>query len=90
MIIAALVANELRERGLADRLLFVVPKSLVIKWKEELSSRFETRSQIIDSDFLRTQSNPFDYKTFAYVASMDFLKQEHVMKLLENNSFDIC
>ena len=32
-IIAALVATELRERGLANKVLFVVPKSLVIKWQ---------------------------------------------------------
>ena len=43
-IIAALVATELRERGLANKILFVVPKSLVIKWQEELRNRFETAS----------------------------------------------
>jgi ATP-dependent helicase HepA len=51
-IIAAMVATELRERGLANKILFVVPKSLVINWQEELSNRFETILTIIDSDYL--------------------------------------
>ena len=36
-IIAALIAVELKARGLADRTLYVVPKSLVLKWQDELS-----------------------------------------------------
>jgi superfamily II DNA or RNA helicase len=88
-IIAALVATELRERGLAYRTLFVVPKSLVVKWKDELSSRFETESQIIDSDYLKTHGNPFENETFSYIASMDFLKQKHVMELINDHRFDL-
>jgi len=88
-IIAALVATELRERGLANRILFVVPKSLVIKWQGELSNRFETILTIIDSDYLRVDYNPFKHEEFYYVTSMDFLKQQHIMKMIEDCNFDL-
>jgi superfamily II DNA or RNA helicase len=88
-IIAALVATELRERGLANKILFVVPKSLVIKWQEELSNRFETSLIIINSNYLKMNNNPFGDEIFSYVASIDFLKQKHIMKMIEDSKFDL-
>jgi len=88
-IIAALVAIELKERGLADRILLVVPKSLVIKWKNELSSRFETESQVIDSDYFKKHANPFKDECFIHIASIDFLKQDHIMKMMTDSNFDL-
>ena len=39
-IIAAMIASELKARGLAGKTLYVVPKSLVLKWQDELMDRF--------------------------------------------------
>jgi SNF2 family DNA or RNA helicase len=88
-IIAALVATELRERGLVKRLLFVVPKSLVIKWKEELKNRFEIQSQILDSTYIKKYYLPFEEETFCYISSMDFLKQNHITRTIRDSSFDL-
>ena len=77
-IIAALIASELKARGLANKSLFVVPKSLVLKWKAELEDRFDFEVQILDSSYMKFESDPFEKKQFAYVTSMDFLKQEHI------------
>jgi len=87
-IIAALVATELRARGLANKVLFVVPKSLVLKWKGELESRFDFEVKILDSTYMKVDSDPFDKKEFAYVASIDFLKQDHIKEKIQND-FDI-
>lgn len=87
-IIAALVATELRARGLANKALFVVPKSLVLKWKGELESRFDFDVEILDSTYMKVHSEPFEKKEFAYVASMDFLKQDHIKEKIQND-FDI-
>ena len=87
-IIAALIASELRARGLANKTLFVVPKSLVLKWKQELESRFDFDVKILDSDYIKFDSDPFEKKKFAYVASMDFLKQEHIKDKIQNE-FDV-
>jgi superfamily II DNA or RNA helicase len=87
-IIAALIATELRARGLANKSLFVVPKSLVLKWKGELENRFDFDVKILDSSYMKFDSEPFDRKEFAYVASMDFLKQEHIKEKIQND-FDV-
>ena len=87
-IIAALIVSELRARGLAKKSLFVVPKSLVLKWKGELESRFDFDVDILDSTYMKFNDEPFERKEFAYVASMDFLKQEHIREKIQND-FDV-
>lgn len=82
-ISAALVASELRARGLINKMLFAVPKSLVIKWRDELTDRFELEAQIIDSEYVRANGNPFLRPEFCYVTSIDYLKQRHVMNMVE-------
>ncbi|MEM4394844.1 MAG: helicase-related protein, partial [Candidatus Nitrosocaldaceae archaeon] len=76
-ITAALIASELNARGLANRILFVVPKSLVIKWRDELKDRFEFNVEILDS----SNANPdmLIRREFCYVTSIDYLKQDHVI-----------
>lgn len=81
-ITAALIACEQRARGLGGRSLFVVPKSLVPKWHDELNSRFGFDAQILTSASIRSDS--FEKESYAYVASMDFLKQEHIRDRIQN------
>ena len=76
-IIAALIASELKARGLADRVLYVVPKTLVLKWKEELQTRFDTDAVVLDGDYVKFNKDPFSADKYDYVTSMDFLKQEN-------------
>lgn len=88
-ITAALVASELRARGLANRLLFIVPKALVYKWRDELNNRFEMNAEILDSAYVKVHGNPLKQREFCYVSSMDYLKQEHVLKMIEDAEFDM-
>ena len=81
-IIAALIASELKARGLADRVLYVVPKSLVLKWQDELLTKFDTETEILDSNYVKVNSSPFSAGKYDYVTSMDFLKAENRMRLL--------
>ena len=81
-IIAALIASELKARGLADRVLYVVPKSLVLKWQDELRTRFDTEAEILDSNYVKVNSDPFSAAKYDYITSMDFLKFENRMRLL--------
>lgn len=87
-IVAALVASELVARGLVKKMLFTVPKALVEKWIEELKNRFEMNAEFLDSNYLKINPNPFNREEFCYVASMDTLKQDHFLKLLEKAEFD--
>ena len=81
-IIAALIASELKARGLADRILYVVPKTLVLKWKEELQTRFDTEVVVLDGDYIKFNKEPFLADKYDYVTSMDFLKQENRRRLI--------
>ncbi|MEM2292467.1 MAG: helicase-related protein [Nitrososphaerota archaeon] len=88
-ITAALVACELQARGLANKLLFIVPKALIYKWRDELNNRFEMGAEILDSMYVKVHGDPFKRREFCYVSSMDYLKQEHVLKILEDAEFDM-
>ena len=81
-IIAALIASELKARGLADKILYVVPSSLVLKWQDELSTKFDTESTVIDGNHVKFNKDPFAADKFDYVASMDFLKSENRRRLV--------
>lgn len=83
-IIAALIVNELKARGLADRVLYVVPKPLVIKWQDELKTKFETDTIVLDSAYFKANKDPFKAERYDYVTSMDFLKQEKYSRLIRN------
>ena len=82
-IIAALIVNELKARGLADRVMYVVPKSLVLKWQDELLTKFETEAEILDSNYVKFNRDPFSSKRYDYVTSMDFLKHESRRPLIK-------
>ncbi len=82
-IIAALIASELKSRGLADKILYVVPKSLVLKWQDELSGRFDTNTKILDAEYIRQNKEPFLEDTYDYITSMDFLKRKTNLELLK-------
>ena len=88
-IIAALIAVELKARGLADRTLYVVPKSLVLKWQDELSGRFDTKTRILDADYLRYDDDPFSHRQYDYITSMDFLKNEERRQMIKNTDLVI-
>jgi len=93
---AGLVITELTARRLVHRLLVVSPAGpLLEQWKSELAERFGLRLEVIDRaklEDVRRQSelgaNPFDHVALG-LASLDFLKQEHILDLLERTSYDV-
>ena len=88
-ITAGLVACELMHRGLANRLLFVVPKSLLYKWRDELQQRFDLNVEILNSEYVKIHGDPFSAREFSYVSSIDYLKQDHVIKMFDKVEVDI-
>ena len=89
-IIAALVAAELKARGVVKRTLYVVPKALVLKWKDELEEKFEIKSTILGSDAERVTAETFQREEYSYIASMDYLKQDHIIRHLEDARIDMA
>lgn len=81
-IIAALIASELKARGMADRVLYVVPSPLVLKWQDELNTKFDTDVTILNSNYVKFNNDPFSAGKFDFVTSMDFLKFEKYRRLI--------
>lgn len=93
---AGLVITELMARRIAHRLLVVSPAGVLLEqWRTELLERFGLRMEVIDraklEEVRRQQelgANPFDFIPLGLV-SIDFLKQERILDLLERSSYDI-
>ncbi|HMP75055.1 MAG TPA: helicase-related protein [Kiritimatiellia bacterium] len=93
---AGLILTELMARRIAHRILVVSPAGpLLEQWKTELLERFGLRATIIDRpklDEIRKSTelgaNPFDHISIG-LASVDFLKQESVLDLLERATYDV-
>ncbi|MGC8863221.1 MAG: helicase-related protein [Armatimonadota bacterium] len=93
---AGLVIVELIARRLAHRVLIVSPPGpLLEQWKAEMRERFGLCFQVIDRamiEEIRKQTergaNPFDSIQLG-LASMDFLRQDHIIRDLERTDFDV-
>jgi hypothetical protein len=93
---AGLILTELMARRVAHRILIVSPAGpLLMQWHLEMSERFGLRLEIIDRAKLEEirrstelGSNPFDHIPLGLV-SIDFLKQEKVIDLLERAGYDV-
>ena len=86
---AGMVLKELDARKRARRVLIVTPAPLTDQWRRELREKFGIRLHRYDSsqlselrNFLSKTENPWNYHQHI-VASMDFIKQEHVLAELK-------
>jgi superfamily II DNA or RNA helicase len=92
---AGLVLTELIARRLAHRILIVAPAGILLEqWRAELAERFGLQMRLIDRaalEQIRREAelgvNPLDHIPLG-LASIDFLKQERVLGLLERTSYD--
>lgn len=93
---AGLILTELMARRVAHRILIVSPAGpLLEQWQMEMGERFGLRMEVIDraklEEIRRTTelgANPFDHIPLGLV-SIDFLKQERILDLLERASYDV-
>ena len=92
---AGLIASELRERGMADRILVVTPSGLREQWAEELRHRFDLDATVVDAVGLRRRSamvqvgvNPWTTVAIA-VASFDYIKRPEVEPALASCQWDL-
>lgn len=88
-IIAALVSAELQARGIVKKALYIVPKSLILKWKDELDEKFQIDARILGSSYQRVDDVTFAGDEFSYISSIDYLKQDRIMEYLEGTKFDM-
>ena len=89
-IMAGLLLKELKQRGLVNRVLIVVPGHLKDQWIREMKEKFGETFRIIDRAVMEASwgRNVWLEENQA-LTSMDFAKQEDVMLGLAEASWDL-
>lgn len=90
-IMAGLSIKELQYRKMAKKILIVAPGHLKYQWKREMKDKFRTNfalvsRQLMDESFWG--ENVWDEQDKC-IASLDFLKQEDILKTLKTSQWDL-
>ena len=92
---AGLIVSELRERGLAERVLVLTPPGLRRPWAHELRQRFGIESTVLDigavaqaAATLPVGANPWSTNGVV-IASLDFAKRAEVLAAIEDAPWDL-
>jgi SNF2 family DNA or RNA helicase len=89
-IMAGLLLKELKQRGLVNRILIVVPGHLKDQWIREMKEKFSETFKVIDRAVIEASwgRNVWLEENQA-ITSMDFAKQEDVMLSLAEATWDL-
>lgn len=87
-IMAGLVIKELKLRGLAERILIVVPGHLIDQWRREMREKFQEEFTVVNREIFKATTDVWRREK-QIIASIDFLKQEDIMKSLEYADWDL-
>ncbi|RLE44576.1 helicase, partial [Candidatus Woesearchaeota archaeon] len=89
-IMAGLVLKELKQRGLVNRILIVVPGHLRDQWIREMKEKFGETFKVIDRDVMN--ASPYQnvwLEENQAITSMDFAKQDDVKVSLAEARWDL-
>jgi len=89
-IMAGLILKELKQRGLVDKVLIVIPGHLRDQWVRELKEKFGETFRVLDRAVMDASwgRNVWNEENQA-ITSMDFAKQEDVMVSLAEAKWDL-
>ncbi len=89
-IMAGLIMKELKLRGLAKRILVVVPGHLKDQWRRELKEKFDENFLVLDRFTFNAHygENPWN-KNDQIITSIDFAKQEEILPALNAVHWDL-
>ncbi|NCA71731.1 MAG: hypothetical protein EOM91_16960 [Sphingobacteriia bacterium] len=89
-IMAGLLLKELRFRGLADRILVVVPPLVARQWQEELAEKLSEDFRIIDQGVLKANlgRNPWT-ETDRCITSIYWAARDTVLDTLKEADWDL-
>ena len=89
-IMAGLVLKELKQRGLVNRVLIVVPGHLKDQWRRELKEKFNETFKIVDRGVMNASWGENVWQEDDQViTSMDFAKQDYVRPSLSEIRWDL-
>jgi len=81
---AILVYQEYKLRGMAKRVIIIVPSGLVLQWHEELASKFNENFVIYDTNYVKTLKQSYGEETNVWklndkiIVSIDTIKPYRV------------
>lgn len=89
-IMAGLTLKELKLRGLAKRVLIVVPGHLKDQWRRELKEKFDEKFVVLDRYTFNAHygENPWE-KNNQVITSIDFAKQDEILPTLSSVHWDL-
>lgn len=89
-IMAGLLMKELKQRGLVERTLAVVPKALTDQWRREMYDRFGEVFEVVNRETFDATygSSPWEGKDRC-ITSIDFAKQENILQTLGDVQWDL-
>ena len=89
-VMAGLLLKELKQRGLVNRVLIVIPGHLKDQWIREMKEKFSETFRVIDRAVIEASwgRNVWLEENQA-ITSMDFAKQEDVMLSLAEATWDL-
>jgi SNF2 family DNA or RNA helicase len=89
-IMTGLILKELKLRGLAKRILIVVPGHLKDQWIREMKEKFQETFIEINRNLMNSLygENPWAVKN-QFITSMDFAKQEDILPSLSSTHWDL-
>lgn len=89
-IMAGLLIRELKLRGLAQRILIVVPSNLAFQWQRELREKFEEKFKRLTGNDLREQFGINQWQeSDQIITSLDLAKREDVLPGLRQSRWDL-
>ncbi|MEO9028042.1 MAG: helicase-related protein [Ktedonobacteraceae bacterium] len=89
-IMAGLLLKELKLRGVINYVLILTPAPLTVQWQDELYSKFDETFEVISSDMVGNQLAGNLWERYRQcIASVDFVKQEHILRNLEQVPWDL-
>ncbi|MBC7109132.1 MAG: DUF3883 domain-containing protein [Methanomassiliicoccales archaeon] len=89
-IMAGLIIKELKLRGIAKKVLIVTPGHLTRQWLREMKEKFQENFIILDRAYMNSYQSENPWRTGQqYITSMDFAKQEDVMRTLSGIRWDL-
>jgi SNF2 domain-containing protein len=89
-IMAGLLARELKLRGLAERILIVVPANLAFQWQRELREKFDEKFLVLKGNDIREQFGVNQWlENRQIITSLDLAKRQNILPGLAQCRWDL-
>ncbi|MCL4439876.1 MAG: DEAD/DEAH box helicase [Firmicutes bacterium] len=89
-IMSGMLIRELQARGVAERILILVPPLVLLQWQEELREKFGMEFQVINRNTLKDANgrNPFELYPHC-LASLFWTAREDIRPYVQDASFEL-